>query len=214
MQLGKLTLSFGSSTNSPASQPFYPQSHTAGSLSALSPLRKLNGTSLGVTRRVSSSNKDLRRINYEAFVHGYCLAALCAVTLSAQTPSQPPASASQDTMKTVTATGCLRAGDQPNSFVLSNVKWADKAAGAATGTSGTAAPAPAPAGASLKLVGSPAGVQLTEHIGKTVEVTGTLAEKSPSAAAPPAAGEQAAKKDEPTLNVRTAKMVSSSCESK
>ena len=61
---------------------------------------------------------------------GTCLAAFCAATLSAQTPSQPPASAPpQDTMKTVTATGCLRAGEQPNTFVLSNVKWADKAAG-------------------------------------------------------------------------------------
>ena len=143
---------------------------------------------------------------------GTCLAAFCAVTLSAQTPSQPPASAPpQDTMKTVTATGCLRAGEQPNTFVLSNVKWSDKAPGSATGTSGTAAPAAA--GSSLKLVGAPAGVQLTEHIGKTVEVTGTLADKMPSAAPP--AGEPAKKdKDEPTLNVRTAKMVSSSCESK
>jgi hypothetical protein len=141
---------------------------------------------------------------------GTCLAALCAVTLSAQTPSQPPPSASQDTMKTVTATGCLRAGEQPNTFVLSNVKWADKAAGSATGTSGTAAPAPAVS--SLKLVGSSAS-QLTEHIGKTVEVTGTI--EKPSAAAPPAGEQPAGKpKDEPTLNVRTAKMVSSSCESK
>ena len=141
---------------------------------------------------------------------GTCLAALCAVTLSAQTPSQPPPSASQDTMKTVTATGCLRAGEQPNTFVLSNVKWSDKAAGSATGTSGTAAPAPAVS--SLKLVGSSAS-QLTEHIGKTVEVTGTI--EKPSAAAPPAGEQPAGKpKDEPTLNVRTAKMVSSSCESK
>ena len=157
---------------------------------------------------------------------GTCLAALCAVTLSAQTPSQPPPSASQDTMKTVTATGCLRAGEQPNTFVLSNVKWSDKAAGSATGTSGTAAPAPAvspedgtiallnvgAAVSSLKLVGSSAS-QLTEHIGKTVEVTGTI--EKPSAAAPPAGEQPAGKpKDEPTLNVRTAKMVSSSCESK
>ena len=142
---------------------------------------------------------------------GTCLAAFCAATLSAQTPSQPPASAPpQDTMKTVTATGCLRAGEQPNTFVLSNMKWADKAAGSATGTSGTAAPAAA--GSSLKLVGAGAS-QLTEHIGKTVEVTGTI-EKSQSAAAPPAGEPAKPAKDEPTLSVRTAKMVSSSCESK
>ena len=144
---------------------------------------------------------------------GTCLAALCAVSHTSQTPSQPPASASQDTMKTVTATGCLRAGDQPNSFVLSNVKWSDKAAGAATGTSGTAA-APAPSATSVKLVGAPAGENLTEHIGHTVEITGSIAPKSPSAAPP--AGEQTARKDkdEPSLNVRTVKMVSSSCDGK
>ena len=145
---------------------------------------------------------------------GTCLAALCAATLSAQTPSQPPASsASQDTMKTVTATGCLRAGEQPNSFVLSNVKWADKAPGATAGTSGTAA-SPSPSASSLRLIAASAGAQLTENIGKTVEVTGTI-DKSPSAAAPPAGEQPAAKaKDEPTLNVRTVKMVSSSCDSK
>jgi hypothetical protein len=116
-------------------------------------------------------------------------------------------------MKTVTATGCLRAGEQPNSFVLSNVKWADKAPGATAGTSGTAA-SPAPT-SSLKLVGAPAGVQLTEHIGQTVEVTGTLSDKDKSPSATGTAGEPARKdKDEPSLNVRTVKMVSSSCESR
>ena len=146
---------------------------------------------------------------------GTCLAALCAVTLSAQTPSQPPASAAQDTMKTVTATGCLRAGEDPNSFVLSNVKWSDKAAGStATGTSGTAA-TPSPSVTSLKLVGAPAGEKLSEHIGHTVEVTGSLAPKSSSAAAPPAGEPAAGKaKDEASLNVRTVKMVSSSCDGK
>jgi hypothetical protein len=141
---------------------------------------------------------------------GTFLAAICAATLSAQTPPSQPPAASQDTMKTVTATGCLRAGEQPNSFVLSNVKWADKAPGA-TGTSGTAA-SPAPT-SSLKLIGAPAGVQLTEHIGQTVEVTGTLSDKDKPAAA---AGEQTARKDkdEASLNVRTVKMVSSSCESR
>ena len=146
---------------------------------------------------------------------GSCLAALCAVTLSAQTPSQPPASSSaQDTMKTVTATGCLRAGEDPNSFVLSNIKWSDKAAGStATGTSGTAA-TPSSSVTSLKLVGAPAGEKLSEHIGHTVEVTGSLAPKSASAA-PPAGEPSAGKaKDEASLNVRTVKMVSSSCDAK
>jgi hypothetical protein len=119
-------------------------------------------------------------------------------------------------MKTVTATGCLRAGEQPNSYVLSNVKWSDKAPGStATGTSGTA-PSSAPMASTLRLIGAPAGVQLTEHIGQTVEVTGTLSDKDKSPSATGTTGEPTASKakDAPALNVRTVKMVSSSCDSR
>jgi hypothetical protein len=153
---------------------------------------------------------------------GTCLAALCAATLAAQTPAGQPPAASQpkESMKTVTVTGCLRAGEQPNTFVLNNAKWDKGGSGSsATGTSGTSAGgAYAAAGSTIKLVGAPAGVQLTEHVGHTVEVTGMVQEKekssSPSAAATP--GEQTARsaKPEPTLDVRTVKMISSSCDAK
>ena len=75
------------------------------------------------------------------FIPTACLAAAFAVGLSAQTPSpapagqppspapagQPPSSAPQAQAsggKNVTVTGCLKAGDEPGSFALSNVKTA------------------------------------------------------------------------------------------
>jgi hypothetical protein len=153
---------------------------------------------------------------------GTCLAAFCAAALSAQAPaSQAPSSQAQDSMKTVTATGCLRAGETPNSFVLSDVKWAGKAGTpTATGTAGTAGSAAA--ATTLHLVGAPAGVQLTEHIGHTIEVSGNLNDKEKSAAGAAASGtggDQTSRakpdaKPEQTLNVRTVKMVSSSCDGK
>jgi hypothetical protein len=162
---------------------------------------------------------------------GTCLAAVCAVGLAAQPPtSQPPASSPTPDPKTVTATGCPRAGDDATTFVLANVKWDDKAkSGAgATGTSGTGASAAASSAANstIRLVGAPAGVKLTEHIGQTVEVTGTIGdkEKAPSATSGTAGagtgGDQTSRtraqsdKPEQTLNVRTVKMVSSSCDSR
>jgi hypothetical protein len=86
------------------------------------------------------------------------MAAAFAVGLAAQTtppqstpPSQPPTSQSQPSMadrdaaKTVTVTGCLKAGESPDSFMLSDIKWSskDSKSAGAVGTSGTAG---APAG--------------------------------------------------------------------
>jgi hypothetical protein len=55
-----------------------------------------------------------------------CLATLCAVGLGAQTQAddqkQKGADQAKAAEKAVTITGCLRAGDTPNSFVLANVK--------------------------------------------------------------------------------------------
>ncbi|HXW06658.1 MAG TPA: hypothetical protein VD833_15590 [Vicinamibacterales bacterium] len=112
---------------------------------------------------------------------GTCLAAVCAVGLAAQSPGQSPAQspAAKDD-KEATITGCLRAGDQPNSFVLENVKWDKGGSGAATGTTGSAAgsapgsSASAAAGQKVRLIGSPAGTKLEDHIGHTVQVTGKL----------------------------------------
>jgi hypothetical protein len=144
------------------------------------------------------------------------LAVLCATGLAAQSQADDqkrkpgePATAEE---KTVKITGCLKAGDTPNSFVLSNVKTAE-AAGAKAPDAPTAPnppvpptppteppstpPAPptpttppipstpeagAPVGTSgamasgdVRLVGAPANVDLSKHVGHTVEITGTFA---------------------------------------
>ena len=134
---------------------------------------------------------------------GSFLAAAFAVGLSAQTtppqttppPTTPPTSQSQPPMqesrdrdaKSVTVTGCLKAGDSADSFMLSDLKWGNKDKGTgAVGTSGTAAPPAAIASAtSLKIVPS-GSTKLSEHVGPQVEVTGSVSDKSSSPTAPPA----------------------------
>ncbi len=115
-------------------------------------------------------------------IAGTCLAAAFAVGLSAQTyppqtqpptpQTQPPAAQEpKDAAKNVTVTGCLKAGDQPDTFILSDLKF--KKDDKAVGTSGSAA---APIAAStLKLIGSPSA-KLSEHLNKTVEVSGMISD--------------------------------------
>ena len=152
---------------------------------------------------------------------GTCLAALFAVGLSAQDPSQRPPSqapAADKDSKSVTFTGCVRAGDSPNSFILANIKADDKAKSGATGTSGGMAKAPD----QVKLIAS-GDTKLSEHVGHQVTVTGTLSERASSSAAggttppaggttPPAGGAATGTSGaQPSLNVKTVSMVSSSC---
>jgi hypothetical protein len=150
---------------------------------------------------------------------GTFMAATFAVGLAAQTPqnppstppSQPPAQeARESASKNITVTGCLKAGETPDSFMLSDLKFG-RAGDKAVGTSG-AAPAAIASATSLKLTGSPAGMKLSEHVGHTVEVTGSVSEKS--ASAPGAPADPAARPSSsatPALDVRTVKMVSATC---
>ena len=159
---------------------------------------------------------------------GSFLAAAFAVGLSAQTtppqttPPQttPPTSQSQpesrdrDAAKSVTVTGCLKAGDSADSFMLSDLKWGnkDKATGA-VGTSGTAAPPAAIASAtSLKIVPS-GSTKLSEHVGHQVEVTGSVSDKSssPSAAPSDPAASRPSSASSPTIEARSVRMVSATC---
>ena len=172
------------------------------------------------------------------FIPTACLAAAFAVGLSAQTPSpapagqppspapagQPPSSAPQAQAsggKNVTVTGCLKAGDEPGSFALSNVKTAaaKDAPGATppatTGTTGTAGSAASlESASSVKLTGSPAGGNLAEHVGHTVRISGAVSAAAPSGGAAagdkPAAGAPAAKAG-PSIEVSSISMVSASC---
>ncbi len=149
---------------------------------------------------------------------GTFMAATFAVGLAAQTPqnppstppSQPPMQERESASKNVTVTGCLKAGESADSFMLSDLKFG-KPGDKAVGTSG-AAPAAIASATSLKLTGSPSGTKLSEHVGHTIEVTGTVSEKSasaPAAPADPAARPSASAT--PALDVRTVKMVSATC---
>jgi hypothetical protein len=111
-----------------------------------------------------------------------CFAAVFAVGLSAQTPAQTPQnpttnpapSSMAGQKNTVTLTGCVKAGEEPNTFVLSNIKTdADHA----TGTSGSTAAAAMPdlKGQEVRLIGAPASVDLSKHVGHTVSVSGMMA---------------------------------------
>jgi hypothetical protein len=165
-------------------------------------------------------------------------AALFAAAALAQTPAQeqqpPPAKPN-----VLTVTGCLRAGAEPGTYVLSNLEWRDVSANptgtAGTGTRPTTPPAtPPPAAvsaATLKLVGTGTGTKLSEHVGHKVEVTGTLVDEhepnpaladgpKPSDARTGSAGDQTQREREAkpqtraehALNVRTVKMVAEKCE--
>ena len=143
---------------------------------------------------------------------GTFAAALLAVGVSAQTPPQnPPMQETKDAAKTLTVTGCLKAGDTPESFTLSDLKWKDDKA---VGTSGATAPAAPPVAAtSLKLIPS-AATKLGDHVGHTVEVTGTIGDKAAGAAAAapsdPASARPSASA-QTALNVRNVRMVSATC---
>jgi hypothetical protein len=173
-------------------------------------------------------------------ITGTFLAATFAVGLSAQstpsttpsTPSTSPSSpssqtssASSDAAKAVTVTGCLKAGDTADSFILSDLKFGDKKGSESVGTSGSAA-APAAIASATTLKLKPGASKLTDHVGHTVEVSGTVADKassgasspsstSPSGAASPgSASSSASASSAPALDVKSVKMVSSSCTSK
>jgi hypothetical protein len=155
---------------------------------------------------------------------GSFLAATFAVGLSAQTtppqttppPSQPPMQESRDASKNVTVTGCLKAGDAADSFTLSDLKWSKDTKGGAVGTSGSGAPPAAIASATTLKVIPSGSTKLSEHVGHTVEVTGTIADKMdksdrPTTPPDPAAPRPSASAPGPSLEVRTVKMVSATC---
>jgi hypothetical protein len=126
------------------------------------------------------------------------LTALGPPAVAMQAPS-PPAESRPAPVdgSTVTVTGCLRAGEQPGTFVLDRVMWNHTPAGAATQGAAhhettpprerPAAPAEVPrsgrgataAGAALRLAGAAAKLKLSEHLGHTVTLTGMLVARDP-----------------------------------
>jgi hypothetical protein len=164
-----------------------------------------------------------------------CIAATCAVGLSAQ---QPPASTTtaqqgQARARTMTLTGCIEAGKDANTFVLTHVSGLRGETGV-TGTSGsattTASPATttAPSGEAAQggmnevMLKPAADLDLSKHLGHKVELTGTFSGRrnmgASSSATPepgqPAATTGASSGQARTMTVSSLKMVSDSCSAK
>jgi hypothetical protein len=154
-----------------------------------------------------------------------CLVAVGLATagVSAQYPEQKPAEKSKSA-QTVTIAGCVREGDTPNSFLLSNVDASALASGA-TGTAGTppaGTPATAPTTTTVQLISS-ADIDLKKHVGHKVEVSGTISPAGaagttgmPSKPTTDTTAREAEKekdKSKPAhkLNVRSVKHVSETC---
>ncbi|HWP99757.1 MAG TPA: hypothetical protein VNK92_04745 [Vicinamibacterales bacterium] len=143
------------------------------------------------------------------------LALAFAVGLGAQSsdPQKQKQKAKPSTAaeKTVTISGCLREGDQPGTYVLANADLSalrtEPATGTPAGTTGTAATT-----GTVRLIGT-GGVNLKEHVGHRVEITGTVApagEQARGTTGTPSAAE-AGKEKEPRVNVKSLKHVSNTC---
>jgi hypothetical protein len=144
--------------------------------------------------------------------------ALAGVGVGAQTPEQKPADKQMPdkSAQTVTITGCVREGDTPSSFVLSNVDPSALTPRAgATGTTGTpSAPAASSAGTASVLLAATSDIDLKKHVGHKVEITGTIAPAKPEAGTSGTPAPEADKdksKAAHKLNVRSVKHVSESC---
>ena len=148
----------------------------------------------------------MNRLKYAAAI---AMAVGCTVALSAQAVSGDKDKAAQTSMNSpVTVTGCIAKGDEAGHYVLTNAVLTPETAPTAAGA--TSAPA-SDKTASMAAATSYAlkGDQLEGHVGHKVEVTGTtLQEKATSTSNPTSAG---ATSPQTTLDVKTVKMVSTSC---
>jgi hypothetical protein len=129
-----------------------------------------------------------------------------------QIPSQTaqPATSMQDQAKAkatqATFTGCLQAGTEAKSYILDQA--APAKTGEAVGTTGELANV-----TKLDLVASDQ-VNLQEHVGHKVEVTGTVSAAKPDTKAMPPGPEAGAKMEKaatPQLHVSSIKQIADSC---
>ena len=124
-----------------------------------------------------------------------CSAMAGAQTQSGATSTPPPGSSSQQTVASdvdtpakapVTVTGCLRAGDQQNTFVLSVLDPSGDDTARNDTTTGAQSPAPkgttgttesssaVPKTMTYQLVPGSANIDLRTHVGQRVQVNGTV----------------------------------------
>src|SRR6266568_222249 len=139
-----------------------------------------------------------------------------AVTLAAQTTTpQTPTPSSSSSDKKITVTGCLQAAPPTAPDTTTGTSGTTGTAGTATGTAGTAgttgaagtttAPA-AGAGQTYRLIANPTA--LSPHVGKKVELTGTLVQDAASSAGTSTTtSSQSAMASGPALKVEAGKVL-------
>jgi hypothetical protein len=129
---------------------------------------------------------------------------ICAVALTVGVHAAPRAQATKASDgKTMTMTGCLEKGDEANTFKLTHV--ADDA-GAGTKTAEAMKP-------NWELIGAPASLKLSEHVGHKVTVTGSKAGAEESAKMEGKTGSASTAKEatERHLKVTELKHVAATC---
>ena len=136
-----------------------------------------------------------------------CAFLVSAAAQATQSPTnQPPPQTKEAEEKTVTLTGCLATGEQPDTFKLANIGVGEKPAkqpGEMVGTTGIKS------GEALQLIGIDAA-KVQQHVGHTVVVTGVLVPpKEGQPAAPPTSATQ--ERSDMRLNVKSFKHVDTTC---
>lgn len=118
-----------------------------------------------------------------------CIAAACAVGLSAQTGTPTAQSGRQGGRMSgpMTLTGCVKAGDTSGTYMLTNIQRSDTGMGSSGATTTTGAATTTAGGGTGAGMGQGMGrgmnqimlnasgdVDLSAHVGHKVEVTGTM----------------------------------------
>ncbi len=116
-----------------------------------------------------------------------CFTLMCgAALLSAQTPSQSSSTATQSSTSSsrtstetrstgsVTLTGCLQAGTEPNTFVLNHVSETGTQTGSQRSTADKNPSEMARADTTYSLVPNNKKIDFSKHMGHRVEVSGNL----------------------------------------
>jgi hypothetical protein len=111
-----------------------------------------------------------------------CMAAACAIALSAQQTASSTMPQSGRRGGPMTLTGCVKAGDTPGTYMLTDIQRSD--AGGGSGAATTTAGAATSSGGmgqgmgrgmrQLTLSSGAPDVDLSAHVGHKVEVTGTM----------------------------------------
>jgi len=131
-----------------------------------------------------------------------CFTVVCSLALVLYAQAPPPGQIPSEGKSSMTLTGCLKAGSEPDSFILTNVSGAGTQAAERT-TPGELAKTDV----SYKLTAD-SSIKLKDHVGHKVEVTGTIGKGF--TATPPSSADKP-KADMAKLNVTAIKHVSPSC---